>query len=83
MVKFAILSYEELVDPVKNPTLCLSPLRGLNLCHQCDQFKQAYQYDKIRRLKCKPHLTDDAISLLVRKRRLLDKLAIINAVLEG
>jgi len=82
----AIVSYKELSDEKKNPTLCLSALRGLNKCHQCDIFKQhmnTLRQGKKHRLACKPHIPKDILKLLRKKNKLLDELAIINATLEG
>jgi len=80
-MKSKLVTIEELTKD--NPTLCLSALRVFNECHKCDVFLNAYRKDRIGKLKCKPHLTNDVIDLLKKKRYLLDQLQIINAMLEG
>lgn len=80
-MKAKLVQFSELIEG--NPTFCLSPLRVFNDCHKCDIFKKAYQHDRIGKLKCKPHLTNEVIDLLKKKRHLLDQLAIINALLDA
>lgn len=84
MVKVVIVSYRELSDPVGNPTLCLSALRGLKRCHQCGVFKRHLQVlrgGKKHVLQCRPHLTGKALILLEEKERELEKLAVVRASL--
>lgn len=89
-MKVAIVNAKELFDPQKNPTLCMSALRGLKMCHQCPKFKRHLQIlrggsvnvGKPHTLTCGPQLTNEALDLLEEKEQLLEKLAIIRAELE-
>ena len=53
-----------------NPTRCLSPLRYLDRCHQCDVFKSVLKRTNgdilktIEILGCNPHIPDRAIFLI-------------------
>jgi len=45
----AIVSSKEILDPKKNPTLCLSPARYTGNCVNCKQFKLAqYKSEKVK-----------------------------------
>lgn len=84
-MKVAVVSFEDLADPQKNPSFCLSPLRALNDCHKCAIFQQhlkVWRQGKAWRLKCKPHIPKDIIDLLIKKEKILEQLAIINAALD-
>ena len=51
-----------------NPCSCFSPLRVMNLCHNCPSFrnsKHPYQ------LKCKPHIKSSIKKLLIKKKRII------------
>jgi hypothetical protein len=80
MVKAKLVSMKELTTD--NPTFCLSALRAFDECHKCEIFLGAYRHDTIGRLKCKPHLTNEVIDLLKKKRYLLDQLQLVNALLD-
>jgi len=82
-MKIAFVSYKDLANPKKNPTFCLNPLRVFNECHKCRIFKEAYNHKRLGKLKCKSKLTNEVIDLLMKKRYLLDQLAIIKAILRS
>ena len=71
-----------------NPQLCLSPKRFLKTCHNCERFKKAFSKFKdieltIQKLKCHPQIHENYISLLKKKRELLEQLKIINKLLKS
>lgn len=81
MVDAKVVSIKELTE--NNPTLCLSPLRVFNKCHECQQFKQALRKHKTlektaEKLKCNPHINPKFLELSAKKRRLLDQLSVID-----
>ncbi|MCW3128523.1 MAG: hypothetical protein N2V75_00230 [Methanophagales archaeon] len=63
-----------------NPTLCLSPLRFVNRCDKCEQFRlrlRVYGNDietTIRSLKCKPRVEPEILELYREKAALLRRL---------
>lgn len=63
-----VVTMNELTED--NPTLCLSPRRVFEKCHQCPIYKTR---DKTA-LKCKPHLNKDMLALIERKQKLLQEL---------
>lgn len=69
-----VVTIKELTED--NPTICLSPLRVFEKCHQCPVYKAR---DK---LKCEPHLNKDMLALMERKKKLLQELDDINKRLE-
>jgi len=75
------VKFKDLIDRSENPTLCLHPMRVFNECHKCEIFKRAYQRDRIKQLKCKPHISNEVMDLLKRKRELLNELTEINNLL--
>ena len=83
-MKAKLVSMQELTRD--NPTFCLSPLRVFDECHKCDTFKRHMDILRSGRkhtLTCKPHIKKDILDLLRRKEKLLEQLAIVNAILEG
>lgn len=72
-MKFVTVSSKELFDKKKNPTLCLSVLRALGLCHQCEKYKNMFSQNKEHNLKCNPQLKPDIKRLLHKRRRLTKK----------
>ena len=63
-----------------NPTLCISPLRFVNRCDKCREFRfglRCYGGDieaTIRSLKCKPQVDPEIIKLYREKAVLLRRL---------
>jgi len=63
-----------------NPTLCISPLRFVNRCDKCREFRfglRCYGGDieaTIRSLKCKPRVDPEIIKLYREKAVLLRRL---------
>ena len=71
-----IVSSEEIKE---SPTLCLSPLRYLGRCDQCNHFKREFIYkrktlEQTLEMSCKPVVSEDRIELLREKEELLRKL---------
>ena len=87
-MKVAIVNIKDILDPEKNPDLCLSPLRYTGDCIRCWRFKRALQknqYDillTINTLKCKPIVSKEAIKLFKKKKELLEELRKINKEIE-
>ena len=56
-----------------NPTLCMAPIRYLNLCHKCDVFARVLERNNgdmqktIEVLRCNPHITDRTIYLIEKR----------------
>jgi hypothetical protein len=76
-MKVAIVSSKDLFDKTKNPTLCLSALRGTGECHQCDQITKKIVHtplaDLLKELKCKPNISDENMILLAKYDTLLQR----------
>ena len=87
-MKVAIVDIRDILDPEKNPDLCLSPLRYTGDCIRCQRFKRALQnnnYDvdlTIKTLRCKPQVSKEAIKLFEKKKELLKELREINKEIE-
>lgn len=86
MVETKVVSIKELTDPEENPTLCLSPRRVFNKCHECEVYKRHLQClrgvrkraDKQHVLKCKPHLDEKYKELIAQKQNLLDMIKYVD-----
>jgi len=72
---------EIIINRIRKPVLCLSPLRALKKCHKCQIFKK-YLNGSIKQLKCNPQLTKEALKLISEKQRLLKQLREINKKLK-
>jgi hypothetical protein len=75
-MKFAVVKFSDLIED--NPTLCLSALRGLNECQKCQTFQNKLtRFTDVKttlaELKCKPHLSDEAITILNKRAKLIKK----------
>jgi len=84
-MKVAVVNSKDVLDPEKNPTLCLSPLRFMGQCHKCGKFQLAltnnYGNDiekAINSMKCKPQIDPIFIELHKKKLTLLKQLREIN-----
>ena len=80
MVKSIIVDVKEILNKDKNPTICLSPLRYLGKCIECERFKQELRKNNfdielvIKKMKCKPIVSKEQINAFKEKKMLLDKL---------
>lgn len=82
-MKVKTVSKEELEE--NNPTLCLSPLRVFEQCHECDKFKQrksivsrksaknVTEEEVIDKMSCKPVIKPEMLELLKKKSELLNQ----------
>ena len=88
-MRVAVVNVKDILDPEKNPTLCLSPLRYTGECHKCQKFKFAltnnYGNDiekAIKSMKCKPQIDPIFIELHKKKLTLLKQLRELNKKME-
>ena len=88
-MKVAIVNVDDVLDPEKNPTLCLSPLRFTGQCRKCRKFQLAlannYNNDierAIKSMKCKPQIDPIFIELHKKKLALLKQLRELNKKME-
>lgn len=67
-MEIKIVSSKEVFDKKKNPTLCLSALRGTDQCHLCDKIAKEIIGTPIdlilKNLQCKPHITKENKTIL-------------------
>jgi hypothetical protein len=67
-MKTAIVSSKDVFNKTKNPTLCLSALRGLEECQKCDilikKMKDIPLKDLSKELKCKPRISKENMAIL-------------------
>ena len=96
-MKVAIVDVKDVLDPEKNPTLCLSPLRFTGQCHKCGKFQLAlannYNNDierAIKSMKCKPQidpifieLHKEKLALLKQLRKIKKKIKEVDKKMEG
>lgn len=59
MIKIAVASMEEISDPEKNPTGCLSALRYTGACTKCAVFERALKLKQSP--NCRPIIHEDAL----------------------
>ncbi|MCK5601559.1 hypothetical protein KAR91_06820 [Candidatus Pacearchaeota archaeon] len=59
MVKSAVVNINEIADPEKNPTLCMSAFRYTGGCLGCRVFKDAIKNKSPT--KCRPIISEDAL----------------------
>lgn len=80
-MKVAIVNSKDVFNKSKNPTLCLSALRGTGECHQCDKIAKVITttplVDLLKELKCKPNISDENMEHLKRYDELLSQREII------
>jgi len=80
-MKAKVVTKEEIFKD--NPTLCLSPLRFLDLCHKCTKVKQASRKGRQpKTLKCKPRMHKEFNRLIKEKKALLAQLKEIERKIE-
>jgi hypothetical protein len=84
-MKVAIVSSKDVFNKTKNPTLCLSALRGLGECHQCDilikKIKDIPLKDLSKELKCKPKISKENMEILkIYDEQLTKKEDILNDI---
>lgn len=77
-VKDVLSTTIKLSEIANNPSLCLSPLRAMQKCYQCDVFVRAKDKSK---LTCKPQIPPNIQVLIERKEKLLEELRKINQIL--
>lgn len=75
-----VVSIKELTTD--NPTLCSSPRRVFNRCHECEQYKR-FQKGQIKKLKCKPHINLEYLELTRQKRLILNQLKAVDDKIES
>jgi hypothetical protein len=67
-MKTAVVSSKDLFDRKKNPTLCLSALRGTGQCHRCDKISKVITHTPLNELllllKCKPHISPENMAFM-------------------
>lgn len=67
-MKVAIISSKDVFNKTKNPTLCLSALRGLGECQKCailiKKMKEIPLEDLLKELKCKPKISKENMAIL-------------------
>ena len=73
MVESKLVTIKELTTD--NPTLCLSPLRVFEKCHQCPQYKTAVSHSLVDKLKCVPHVKAETLRVIERRKQLYAELA--------
>jgi len=81
MVKIKIVDVKDLLNPKENPTLCLSPLRVFDKCHNCPKWVRAYKNNTHRKMKCKPRLSPEILSLLKHRQKLQEMIRKIDQIL--
>lgn len=81
-MKTAIVRSKDLFDKNKNPTLCLSALRGTGECHLCEKIIKELPStplkELIKKLKCKPHFDIENASMLTEYDQLLQERVVLN-----
>jgi hypothetical protein len=84
-MKVAIVGSKDVFNKTKNPTLCLSALRGLGECQKCDilikKIKDIPLKDLTKELKCKPRISKENMEILkVYDEQLTKKEDILNDI---
>lgn len=76
-MKVAIVNSKDLFDRNQNPTVCLSALRGVGDCHQCEIITKKMNDlpldELLKSLKCKPRITDKNTKILKEYDTILTK----------
>ena len=76
-MKVAIVNSKDLFDRKQNPTLCLSALRGVGNCQQCDVITKKMNDlpldELLKSVKCKPRITDKNMEILKEYDAILTK----------
>lgn len=85
-MKVAIVNSKDLFDEKKNPTLCLSPLRYTNGCLECLKHvlqRENYNLEAVlKKVKCKPIITEDMLILHKKKERLKEERKILQVKMD-
>lgn len=82
-MKHTIVSFKELSDPELNPTLCLSAARYTGGCYNCPILQRQMQKHKLeealKRIACKPIVSQEVIDLHNEKEKLQARIAEIRS----
>ena len=81
-MKIAVVNSKELFDKNKNPTLCLSALRGTGECHLCEKISKQITHtplkEVIKTLKCKPVFDIENAAMLKEYDQMLQERVVLN-----
>lgn len=65
-----IVNSKGITDKEKNPTLCLSPLRYVGKCYECEVYKGYEKRGRIDKIKCKPLLNEGQLKKLEKIKQI-------------